>query len=222
MTLTLNSLTETLLGLLFPDRCATCDRPGSLFCSDCQAGLRPYPDHKLTVEDVDGNHYLDGATVAFVFEGPLRKAVHHFKYQRVRRMAAPLGDLLTHHLCKYPMPADAIVPVPLHPKRLAERGFNQSGELARHISRTHGVPAIAGLVRKRDTEHQARLNLQERQQNVRDAFVWSGRKAPPRRVLLLDDVLTTGATVNACAQALRQAGVQEVRVLALARSRPHT
>lgn len=220
MTLALCPFVDTLLGLLFPDRCAGCDRPGSLFCSTCRAQLLPYPDRQLTVASLSRDARLDAATVAFIFEGPLRKAVHCFKYRRVQRMAAPLGDMLAEHLSRHPMPADALLPVPLHLHRLAERGFNQSEVLARHLSRACGLPMITGLVRRRDTEHQARLDFQARQENVRDAFAWQSRTSPPWRVLLVDDVLTTGATVSACAQALRAAGAREVRALALACSRP--
>ncbi len=212
--MSLRSLADQLLALLFPDRCAVCRRPGALFCTVCQASLRPYPAATPLP-------LLDDAAVAFIFEGALQQAIHTFKYDRVRRMAAPLGDLIVARLREHPLPADAIIAVPLHPKRLAERGFNQSEELGRRLAHAWGIPLLKdGLVRCRDTEHQARLDSRARQENVRDAFTWHHTAAPPTRILLVDDVLTTGATLGACAQALLAAGTREVRAVALARSRP--
>jgi ComF family protein len=222
MTLTLHSVADTLLGLLFPDRCASCGRGGSLFCAACRAQLRAYPPGSPTViHPADQAFPLDGAAVAFIFEGPLRDAMHCFKYKSIRRMAQPLAELLNAYLEQHPLPADAVIPVPLHRKRLRERGFNQSELLARRLSRQSGLPVLTeGLARGRHTQQQAHLDMQGRQENVRDAFVWCGPTAPPDRVLLLDDVLTTGATIGACAQTLRAAGTREVRALALGRSRP--
>ncbi len=213
------SLSDSVLGLLFPDRCAGCGRSGELLCAACRASIRPYPAHEPPVRGGDALALLDGASVAYLFEGALRKAIHTLKYNRVRRMAEPLGDMLAHHLQSHPQPCDAIIPVPLHPRRLAERGFNQSELLAHRLAQVSGIPLHTnGLVRCRDTAHQMELDARDRLDNVRDAFVWQHPQSPPARVLLLDDVLTTGATMQACAQALRAAGAQEIRALALARS----
>lgn len=220
--LVLQSIADILLGLLFPDRCASCGQTGSLFCAACRTRLRPYPPGSPTMVATHAcATLLDAAAVVYVFESPLRDVVHCLKYKRVRRMALPLAGLLDAHLCQHPLPADAVIPVPLHPRRMAERGFNQSELLARHLARTGGMALVTnGLTRQRNTEHQARLDMRQRQQNMHNAFVWQKREPPPARVLLLDDVLTTGATITACAHALRQAGTTEVRALALARSRP--
>lgn len=119
-----HNLINLLLDLIFPDRCAGCGGAGGLFCSRCRAVLQPYPD-----EDTPAG--LDGATVARIYAGPLRPAMHRLKYGRKRRIAEPLGDLLATALEIAPQPADALIAVPLHTERLAERGFNQSEELAR-------------------------------------------------------------------------------------------
>jgi ComF family protein len=156
--------------------------------------------------------------VAWVYEGALRQAIHRMKYSRMRRVAAPLGDLLADHLRANPQPADVLMAVPLHAGRLAERGFNQSAELAARIARRSGLPLLPGLERCRDTGHQASLGRAARRGNVEAAFVWAVYAPPPERVLLVDDVLTTGATLAACADALRAAGTREVRAVALARS----
>jgi ComF family protein len=123
------------------------------------------------------------------------------------------------HLAAWPLAIDSVLPVPLHCDRLAERGFNQAEALAREVANTLRLPLIAdGLARVRMTEQQARLDARARAENMRGAFRWQGA-APPRRILLVDDVLTTGATMGACAEALRAAGAEMVYGLALARSR---
>lgn len=209
----MQSFFDTVLGLIFPDRCAGCGKHGDLFCDACRARLRPYPQDGFVPP------LLDEATVAFLFEEPLQSAIHCLKYDRVRRMALPLGTLLAEHLHTHPLPADAIIAVPLHAHRLAERGFNQSELLAQRIAEVCGLPLLtAGLVRCRDTAQQVKLSMAERQENMRNAFVWQQSTPPPARVLLLDDVLTTGATLGACAYALRAAGTREVRALALGRT----
>lgn len=205
------SLIGRLLDLIFPDRCAGCGGSGGLFCARCRAGLRPYPPEEPPAG-------LDGATVAWIYNPALRKALHRLKYQRVRRVAQPLGELLGEALLARPQPADVLLPVPLHPGRLAERGFNQSEALARAAAARCGLPLLCtGLERVRDTGHQAGLDRRERASNIAGAFEWR-RGRPPARVLLIDDVLTTGATLAACAAALRDAGVVEVRAAAVARS----
>jgi ComF family protein len=223
MSSALQSLTDTLLGILFPDRCAGCGRTGSLLCETCRTRIRPYPGTgRALALPADGSKLLlDQVAIAFVFDGALRAAIHRLKYDRVRRMVEPLGELLAQHMRAHPLPADALVPVPLHPRRLAERGFNQSELLAQHLSLQRGVPLLAsGLARSRDTAHQVGLHINERRKNVHEAFVWQQPARPPARVLLIDDVLTTGATLVACAHALRLAGAREVRALVLARSQP--
>jgi ComF family protein len=144
--------------------------------------------------------------------------VHTLKYNRRQRMAVPLGNLLNRYLLAHPIAVDAIVPVPLHPERLRLRGFNQALLLARQLSQQSGLPLLATeLARVRQTSQQADLNRAQRRENVREAFAWQAQTAPPRRILLIDDVLTTGATVEAAARALCAAGAREVHALALAR-----
>jgi ComF family protein len=214
------SFTESILDLLFPDRCVGCGRFQSLLCPSCVAKLRP-GSHNGRLRT--GNHIyaplLDDALVAFVFESPLREAIHALKYQRKRRIAVLLGDLLATYLRSHPLPThvDALIPVPLHPRRLTERGFNQSELLAQRLAQLSGIPLLTvGLVRSRDTRQQVGLDAHERHENVKGAFSWQRRKPPPARVLLIDDVLTTGATMDACAYALRAAGAHEIYALALA------
>ncbi|HYF63387.1 MAG TPA: ComF family protein, partial [Herpetosiphonaceae bacterium] len=127
----------------------------------------------------------------------------------------PLAALLADHR---PFAAAALVAVPLHPDRQRERGFNQAALLAGELSRLWEIPLVDGLARVRATDHQVGQNLRERELNVSGAFAWTGA-APPPTVLLIDDVLTTGATLLACSAALAEAGSGVVEALTLARAR---
>ena len=119
-------------------------------------------------------------------------------------------------------PPDLVVPVPLHPKRLQERGFNQSGLLAKEFSRRLGLPiSFDLLVRKKWTQPQTRLNRKERLENVKGAFgLCEADAVRGRRILLLDDVFTTGTTLSECAKTLKRAGGSEVHVLTVTRAVP--
>jgi ComF family protein len=208
------SFRDALLALIFPDRCAGCKQLGALLCGRCQAALAPYPPDGRRPPDS-----LDDVLVAFTFQSPLREAIHQLKYRRVRRMAQPLGALLAAHASMRLPDAEAVLAIPLHPSRQAERGFNQAEALAIEVARKLRLPMSgAGLVRVRATDQQAKLDSRGRAENMRGAFRWDGA-APPRRALLIDDVYTTGATMAACADALRAAGSEAVYGLALARSR---
>lgn len=210
----MHRLIDRFLALLLPDRCAGCGRAGTLLCDRCRASFVAYAGEPIRVADD-----LTDVGVAFVFDGPLRHALHQLKYRRMRRVARPLGTLLAAHLHALPWPLDALAPIPLHHQRLAERGFNQAELLAREVAAASGLPLLVGpLTRVKATRQQALLDMHGRIENVAGAFVWNGETSPPARIALVDDVLTTGATVNACARALRMAGTREVYALALARS----
>jgi ComF family protein len=160
----------------------------------------------------------DYARSAAVYEGALREALHAFKFAGRRALARPLGDLAADR-CAASLPGDidAVVPVPLARDRERERGFNQSALVAERVARRLGVPAKAAwLTRRRSTQPQTELSAAERRPNVRGAFLAS-RRVADRHVLVVDDVLTTGATVAECARALRAAGARRVGVLTVAR-----
>jgi ComF family protein len=209
------TLLDTLLKLLFPDRCAGCRQLGDLFCPVCRAALVPYPGDDRRAPPAS----LHSVHIAFLFQSPLREAIHQLKYRRVQRMAQPLGALLAEHVAGQSLDIDAVLAIPLHAARLAERGFNQAESLAREVARSLRRPLITNqMIRTRATEQQAHLDARARAENMRDAFSWQGA-LPPRRVLLVDDVYTTGATMAACAEALLTIGAEAIYGTALARSR---
>jgi ComF family protein len=162
---------------------------------------------------------FDRAWVAGPYEGPLRRAIHLLKYGCMTPLARPLGERLA--LAAAPFSGyDAIVPAPLHWRRRWDRGFNQAELLARELSRRVGVPVDRRLLRTRSTAPQAGLSAAERRLNVRGAFRAAGEQAGIRgkRLIVVDDVMTTGATLAACTRALKRAGAAEVAVLTLARA----
>jgi ComF family protein len=151
------------------------------------------------------------------YEGTLRKLIHLFKYDGVTPLAEPLGRLLATALPR-DWRYDMVVPMPLHWRRGWQRGFNQSELLARVLSSRLEAPVVRAVRRKRRTPSQAGLTNAQRRLNVAGAFAISKRfSVKDRHVLLVDDVLTTGATASACAAVLKRAGAKRVTVLTLAR-----
>ena len=169
------------------------------------------------------------ARSAGAYEGSLRELVHAFKFEGRRQLAEPLANLMCRRGLHVLEGADAVVPVPLHPVRLLRRGFNQADDLAREV----GLPVWRLLRRRRHGPPQASLPAPRRRANLRRAYAMSLRCALPesmrrafagRTVVLIDDVMTTGATLDACARTLLENGVRDVRALTVARAvvtRPH-
>jgi len=156
------------------------------------------------------------------YEGALREILQHYKYRGLRPLARPLGQRLAQTLERLQGGTwDLVLPVPLHRNRERQRGFNQAGLLAEQVGKLFGI-RMGGkdCVRVRDTPPQAGLRAAERRKNVKGAFaVPQPERVRGLRVLLVDDVLTTGATADACARALLEAGAKGVAVLTLARAR---
>lgn len=199
---------EALASVLSPSRCAACDAPVALRTSFCPPCARSIVVHGAGADR--------GVRAAYEYGGALARAIARMKYEGRPDLARPLGHALARS--PFDLLADAIVPVPLHPARLAQRGFNQVALLARPLAGRLDIPlATSWLARVRDTPRQATLRRAERLQNVQGAFVAS-RRALARRIIVVDDVCTTGATLRACMTALRLAGACEVSGLVLARA----
>jgi competence protein ComFC len=155
---------------------------------------------------------------AVAYEGPIEAAVHRFKYEGWKRLAAPLAQLMAERLAVEGVAARLLVAVPLHPQRRRLRGYNQSELLARELSRLLALASPQGvLVRTRATPPQVGHDRKRRFENVAGAFAWRGARWNGESVLLIDDVATTGATLDACASALRAAGSGPVTGVSLAR-----
>lgn len=154
----------------------------------------------------------------FHYGGVVATAIQRLKFSKASYLCAVFGPFLREHLDAFPE-IELVIPVPLHPKRLVERGYNQAALLARSTTQGTRLPVeYDALKRIRKTFHQATLSRQERYANVENAFEATPRLVKGKSILLIDDVMTTGATVSACADALLFAEAQEVNVLTLART----
>jgi ComF family protein len=212
-----------LLDLLMPPACAACGRSGSLLCSRCLGGFavpsRPVdrflaPDAGLVVGEA-----LSVAVAAFAYEGPMRRALAALKYSGARRLARPLAAAAApslRRLIELSGPA-VLVPIPVHVERRRARGYNQAGLLARQLGQLVDLRVEDLMVRPRPTTKQHRLNRAARLQNLRGAFAARRSSEVPGTVILVDDILTTAATLEACAFVLREAGVGVVYGFAIAR-----
>ncbi|MBI4202386.1 MAG: ComF family protein [Chloroflexi bacterium] len=227
-------ITGAAVDLIFPKQCYVCRKHGYFVCSTCEPDLPPllYPYCSICAQPESRmtrycrrcqEHPLDidGIRSPYVLDGPVRTMVHAFKYQGIRALAQPLGELMARYYQQEEeeLAADMLVPVPLHPRKERERGYNQSALLARAMG------AILGLLwepralrRVRSTPSQARsVSSEERRINVHRAFAADRPLVEGKAVLLIDDVCTTGATLEACAIALKDAGALSVWGLTLAR-----
>jgi ComF family protein len=182
----------------------------SAVCDPCWLSIRPIPEMHGGCRGS-----VDCAQAVGAYEGALRAIIHALKYDGRRSLAGPLGALMREAGAILVSGADFAVPVPLHPWKKRRRGFNQAADLARRLD----LRVCDALERVRATAPQADLTAAERRLNVQEAFrlVRAGRALAGAVVVLVDDVYTTGATLEACARVLKQAGAREVRALTAAR-----
>lgn len=158
-----------------------------------------------------------GVVVAAHFGiGPVRELIHEFKYDKLTELANVLGKVLVFAARRNGLENVTVVPVPLHPKRLSERGFNQAQLLGKRVARDTSWPLSNLLCRSRATKTQTNLTREQRRTNVSGAFVCRGDVAG-KDILLVDDVITTGATLEECAKVLKRAGARRVQALVVAR-----
>lgn len=231
LTARLDEVKGKLIDFFFPPRCVGCGNEGLFVCPGCEASLPRLasPVCSGCGQPLAGSDHCphcrawrpetDGIRSPFAFDGVLRQAIYQFKYGHFKALAAPLGQLLGSYLQREPLSVDVLVPVPLHSSRERDRGYNQSALLAAELGKRCGLPVVSDcLVRLRHTKPQVRTaGALERQRNLAGAFGCLDRRLADLRVLLIDDVCTTGATLSSCAIALREAGASLVWGLALAR-----
>jgi ComF family protein len=209
---------ERLGGLLLPPRCILCGSRGQAPCLDLCAGCEA--SLIAAVEPVlPASGPLRRCCAPFDYAAPLDHLVHALKYRGQLATARVLGELLGRRIADLGLhhEVDVIVPIPLHPRRHAERGFNQSAEIARHVGRRLRLPVDESLAtRRRATPPQVGLHLEERRRNLADAFL-AGAVAG-RRVVIVDDVTTTGTTLQELARLLSRAGAAAVDAWCVART----
>jgi ComF family protein len=222
---------EKIIDLFFPQRCVGCGKFGALICASCCQKLPkilPPFCQKCGRHESSGvlcsacwgqRTAIDGIRSVFRFDGTVRHAIHDLKYRSIKSMADCLATLMADYLRENKLPGDILVPVPLHPRRLRERGYNQSVLLARKLGKIASMPVIEDqLYRLKDSLPQARTEtVEERRRNVEKAFACRQGAESGKRLLLVDDVCTSGATLEACAAALKAAGAVSVWGFTLAR-----
>jgi len=233
-----------ILDILLPTSCSFCNDPVGdsnvpFFCSTCWGDFapilgpvcprcgRPFESPEALAHSPEHTclacrqkpPLFDQALAVGYFEGPLREAVHQFKYRPCRSLGKPLGDWMAINV-RMLNNIDLVMPVPLHTKRLKERGFNQALLLAHRMSETHHIPySCDNLYRARPTRPQVELTGVERIRNVAGAFALrKPEEVVDRSIVLIDDVFTTGATMNECASVLKEAGAAQVTAFTLARA----
>jgi competence protein ComFC len=227
-------MADALLDLLFPPCCVGCQQGGDWLCARCLSAAEvitpplctrcgmPH-DAEAARCALPATSPLNGLLACAFHTGPVREAIHQLKYADLQRLAVPLGKWMAERwslLAPGGWAADIVVPVPLHPRRERRRGYNQSALLAREFGASIGLPVVTDvLVRARATRPQVGLPAQERAVNVRDAFACTANSLTGKRVLLVDDVCTTGNTLTAACQALCAAGASSVWAYCLARAR---
>lgn len=227
-----NGLGGRFLDLLFPPRCVNCSRAAGALCADCLQSIIPInspvcercgralsssrarcPDceiHPLRITQIRSATWHEGA---------MRKAIHALKYNRRRDTVPILARILAAHLVESGLTFDLVTSVPLHPVRQVERGYNQAELIARETARRADSTYASLLERTRATADQIGLDGAARRLNVKDAFRVSCALENTAAIVLIDDVCTTGATLDACAAALLQSGARAVYGLVLARPR---
>jgi len=243
----LEYIKEGLLNFVFPLNCKVCGKPiresrGYSICKDCFKTIKlienPYckkcgkpligTEFFLNNKDIlcincrKQHSYFNCARSVGVYEKALRKCIHLFKYYREKKLAKPLGKLLIDYLSKNKQlyqELDLIIPVPLHKNDLKIRGFNQSLLLSKEIGDYFSLPVEKNiLIKKKITGAQIKLSKKEREKNLLNAFfIAEPERIKGKKLLLIDDVFTTGSTVNECSKELKKAQVKNICVLTLAR-----
>ena len=231
----LQKSSQIVLDFIFPPHCVNCKAINGWLCLDCfgqisfltdnvceRCGIPLEANYASLCKRCQNGYlqYIDGIRSSARFgSAPIRKSIHFLKYNNHRALASVLGKMLVTAYHQNQLAVDVIIPVPLHPKRLKDRGFNQSELLGKEMSYALNLPHNSQALRRvRHTEVQIKLPASKRRLNVAEAFFCSAEDLRQKRVLLIDDVCTTGATLDACASALHQQGVASVWGLTVARA----
>ena len=211
---------ERLISLLFPARCLLCDRvipAGELFCRDCEKKLpkRPFT-RKLALPGAGAEGFSVYSSMSY--EGGFRKSIHRLKFRGQKGLAKPMARLMAELARGTGIPFDAVTWVPMTEKKRRERGYDQSELLARATAKELEIPCLPLLNKVRENKTQHELSGRQRQLNVKNAYR-AENGAEGKVLLLIDDIVTTGATIGECAKMLYAAGANKVTGLCAADAR---
>ncbi|MGA9047528.1 MAG: ComF family protein [Dehalococcoidia bacterium] len=232
MTGWLKQLRSEVIDLFFPRECIGCGKIGGFICYSCAKKLpRIHPPlcQRCGRPETSGrycqecwgklNSRIDAVRSVFVFEGTIRAAIHELKYRNLRTISVDLGEYMAAYYRDNGLKGDYLLPVPLHEKRIRERGYNQSELLAKEIAKHVTVPVNGQLlVRVRNNMPQARTgSAEERRANMENVFKCKSPEVAGKDIVVIDDVCTSGSTLEACAAVLKAAGAKSVTGFTLAR-----
>lgn len=229
---------EKILDLLYPKRCPVCDRIvpyGTKICVQCYPKLlriggtfclkcgKMLSDAKTEYCDdcLNGAHAFHSGRALYQYQGVVKKSIYRFKYAGRKEYGEFFGEQMARHLAEFirQTGAEAIVPVPLYAAKKRKRGFNQAEVLAENLSRCTGIPVCNLVTRVRNTVPQKQLDREERQNNLKKAFKIRQNDVKLKTTIIIDDIYTTGSTIDAVARVLLQAGVKRVYFVTLAAGR---
>lgn len=218
-----------VLDWIYPPVCVHCGKPGALICDECLAQLPEVGEHFCSIcgKPLKPGHYcrlcgisdfrFHASRAPYLYEGPVSAMIKHLKYDGMLDLAPTLARLLTEFWQDLHWNVDFVVPVPLAAKRKAQRGFNQSELIAKAFAKNTSLKCDPrALVKCRDTLQQVGLKAEERHQNLHGAFAAEPVLVQGKRILLLDDVMTTGSTFAECSAVLLDAGASSVSCLSVA------
>ena len=228
-------ISQSVLDLFLPPSCFNCGSENSWLCQTCYNQIAfitsdvcnrcgtPIDSNSPSCDQCYNNplQYVDGIRVASYFEdNPIRVGIHWLKYRNHKAVALPLSQILANAYSQYQVDCNVIIPVPLHTSRHKERGYNQCELLAKPLGKLLNLPVNTNtLQRTQKTKSQMTLGASERRDNVANAFSCRNNQLVGANVLLIDDVCTTGSTLDSCAVALKETGVKSVWGLTLAKAR---
>jgi len=221
MLIPFRSFIDALLDFVYPPLCVSCEkllsRGQDHVCPECWASIRHVsaglPLFLETRDKLLATGVVDELVSLYVFEkeGHFQKIVHSLKYSGVQAVGLEIGRQLGALLNEKGVRADALVPIPLHKRKLRERGYNQSDLIARGVSEVTRIPLRSEMIRrKKFTQTQTTLSLEERRNNMDEAFVCESSEVRGKTVILVDDIITTGSTIQSCAGALKKSGALRI------------
>lgn len=203
--------------VILPEYCLCCNRKGSLLCSHCYSLIHfnPTPAKNFLFQQ----NYLDQVLCMAIYQPPISNLIRGLKYHNIKKVSAVLADLLYYHLNI--KEHHLITWAPTSKKRINERGFNQARLIAENLAIKLNINSLASIKKTKHTPKQAQSSFQQRMQNLKDSFLVKDRCLvfiKNKKILILDDVVSTGSTLNECAKVLKKAGAKTVTGLAVARS----